>query len=126
MTAKASESCHEGIGDFMSEEHADAVGPDFSPAWRTVSFGTSCLSIGAILLFAGMMVLPIMAAFNAKVRGDPFAAVGDQRPVTLWLTEFLILGCLLIVLFGAMLWLAGLCLSCLTPPESGARPMAVA
>ena len=109
----------------MPEEHTDPVSPDFASAWRTVSFGTGCMSVGAMCLFAGTMILPIMAVFNAQLRGDRFA-LADHRGVTLLLTEYLILGCLLVVLLGAMLWLAGLALGCLAPAESGARPMAAA
>jgi hypothetical protein len=83
------------------------------------------MSVGAICLFGGMMILPIMAVPNAQLRGDRFA-LADHRGVTLFLTEYLILGCVLVVLFGATLWLAGLGLGCLAPAESGARPMAAA
>jgi hypothetical protein len=121
MTANG--SCDNPIGDLVPKDNADPVGPEFSPAWRTVSFGAGCMSVGAMCLFAGMMILPIMAILNAQIRSDQFA-LADQRGVTLLLTEYLILGCVLVVLFGATLWLAGLCLGCLAPAESGARPMA--
>jgi len=109
----------------VPEEYAEPASPDFAPAWRTVSFGTGCMSVGAMCLFAGMMILPIMTVPNAQVRGDRFA-LADHRGATLLLTEYMILGCLLVVLFGAMLWLAGLGLACLAPAESGARPFAAA
>jgi hypothetical protein len=125
LTKESNASFGDRIGDLVPKEFADPVGPDFSPAWRTVSFGTGCMSVGAICLFAGTMILPILTVPNAQLRGDRFA-VADHRGATLFLTEYLILACVLVVLFGAMLWLAGLCLGCLAPAESGARPMAAA
>src|SRR5438105_3774871 len=123
--ANANQSFDDRIGDCMSEELPDAAESEFSPAWRTVSFGAGCMSVGAIFFVAGMMFLPILVALNAEVRADPFA-LADERSATVRTTEYPVLGCVLVILVGAMLWLAGLCLGCLVPPEAGVRPMAAA
>lgn len=94
----------------------------FPPAWRTVSFGTFCLSVGAIFLLLGTLAFSTLVVFNSQLHNAP--SVEGLENHARQLPSLSIIGCLLVLLTGAMIWLAGLSLLCLVPPETGARPLA--
>jgi hypothetical protein len=94
----------------------------FPQAWRTVSFGTVCLSAGAVLFVAGFVIVSLLIACNIQLRNEP--RIEGMESSEQELPSILIVSSLLVFVTGAMVWLAGLCMLCVAPPESGARWLA--
>lgn len=95
---------------------------EFPSAWRTVSFGGLCMSAGAIVILLGVLAFSAVIAVNNHLTTVPVVdGISHQSrfvpPVT-------VVGCLLVLFTGGMMWLAGLCLLCVAPADSGARPLA--
>lgn len=100
----------------------DSPVPSFPTAWRTVSFGTICLSAGAVVLVLGVLAFSTLITFSAELTQAPTVEGLENRAREL--PSLSILGCLLVLFTGAMLCLAGLCQLCVAPAESGTRPLA--
>ncbi len=94
----------------------------FPTAWRTVSFGTVCLSAGAIAVLLGVLALSAVIAFNTNLASQP-SLEGLESPAQR-APMLSVIGCLLVLFTGGMFWLAGLCMMCTVPAETGARPLA--
>lgn len=105
----------------MSPENS---APAFPPAWRTVSFAAVCLSVGAVLFFVGVVLVSLLVACNIQIGSAPRIEGMETRELEL--PSILIVSALLVFFTGAMVWLAGLCMLCVAPPDSGARPVAAA
>ncbi len=101
----------------MPPESAPQAVATFPKAWRSVSFGTMCLSVGALVTFAGMLLLPALVFLEVQLINDRAGMTFIAIPK---------LTCLLVVIVGYALILMGTCLCCVAPAESGARPMAAA
>jgi hypothetical protein len=97
--------------------------PVFPPAWRSVSLGMKCLAAGAALLFAAMVLLPILLAIQFHLMTEQYAA---QEIRSRGMPDLGVLAGLFVLLAGYLAWLAGLCLCALAPAEAAARPMALA
>lgn len=100
----------------------ESPAPSFPTSWRTVSFGTVCLSAGAVVLLLGVLAFSVVIAMNTQLWNAPTVEGISNRarhvpPLT-------VVGCLLVLFTGTMMWLAGLCLFCVVPVDSGARPVA--
>ena len=105
----------------MSPE-SPAKSPPFPIAWRTVSFGTICLWLGAVLFMSGLVGLIVLVILNTQVFNLPRIEGLENRERLLSPAYFA--GGFIVLFSGAMLWLAGLCLFLAAPSESGARPIA--
>ena len=97
-------------------------GASFPPAWRTVSFGTVCLSMGAILFVVGLFGLSVLVVLNAQLFHAPRVEGMENRDRML--PVFFLAAGFIVLLGGAMLVSASLCLFCVAPAESGTRPIA--
>jgi hypothetical protein len=101
-----------------------AVAANFPIAWRSVSFATVCLSLGASLVLMGVVGLSVLMVLNVRVSIEPRIEGVETRDQLLPAAFFGI--AFVFLLAGVALWLAALCLCCVVPAETGARPLAAA
>jgi hypothetical protein len=75
-----------------------------------------------VLFVGGTIIVSLLVACNIQVATAP-RIEGLETPDR-ELPSILIVSGMLVYFTGAMLWLAGLCMWCVAPPESGTRPIA--
>ncbi len=98
--------------------------PPFPPAWRSVSFGANLLMAGTLVFVAGLLALAVLVMLNSQLFSQPRVEGMENRDRTL--PAFLLAAAFLVLMGGALLVQASLCLFCLAPSESSTRTFALA